>query len=808
MSRKRTGLWAKLRAVIIAVACSATIGAPAIAGYWTVPVDYYRLEHIRFPLSQDVYSSEAWDIPNLAPGPEAHRNDATATLMKSASDTERGYSAEFSGASYLYYLAAIPDSADNRDIASLSFWLKPVSGGENSMLMSSGSSVAGYSLYMWRGRLSFYYWNLSDGRPKSFGALSSRAPLARGWQNIVITQVSDAGPSGPYVALYVDGVLEDVSTFSPQGSGLLGQTLLERRRSSIGSAVQAGWIEASQGEPYQYRRGYTSRESLDGVAPFATAQMSEFRYFGGVEFACSDKTSRNFPADRHDPKSGDRCHVASDVAAFAHDRLEQAGFLARLPLAHDFGDHNFEGLNDANTVGDCSQCPSFTNDPLRQSAAAFSRNRVRYRPGNGPLAIDKVGWPYGVSFWVKVSGAASGFQPLFTSGSATAAGLDIALTNGKIEVAVWEAAGDQPTGLSSYNLGPGWHHIAVSFDGGGVARDKAAASGLKLIIDGSGQGSRALRSRPADVSTGNVTLGGPDPRHGTRDLSGRTSYDATFAGQISEVQVVGMPITFAQARALATRFPNAYRPTITRHPYPYSYRTARGAPNQPGYQYRNPDPTAANAFAKADYTYDSAHLEFDVDWSKPAPRWLDETTRQVTPDCEYVLGGVRDYAADPRTWELEQPSSVYLCFSPAKIDHKAPPFALALHYPRYDRFLFLTVVEPMLPQDILDKLKTYSGGGGVAGLKTHFELNIGRYNMLLQAQMRETPSNQSPNYVSAIYQGAPDLVDKIFAYSPQPTPEQEVTALWGASVASGIAFNYVDQKQLLNDIDIKLSKDR
>lgn len=813
MARGQWGMWSRLLPAVVAAILMAAVAQPAAAAYWTVPIDYYKLEHIRFALSQDKYGQGV--VLNLAQRLQDGRLDGQSKNLAAYVDQDRGYAADFSATSgsRIIYRAPMVSEAGNRDAASLSFWLRPKGNADSTMVLSGGTDDAGYSLYFYEDRLRFVIWSKGGANAGTYQIIDSRSKVRPGvWHNVVLSQSAAAAPSGAYVALYIDGVLEGVSKVSPDGSGLLGRDTAPASRAVIGGASETGWIYERVGERFRYQRDQDGPGKIDRIGAFTNAEMSEFRYFGGIQFVCSDKTRADYRDRNTSMGVGERCDIASDVASYAHDRLEQAGFLARLPYALELSDHNFEGLNAANVASDCSTCsrPRFTQDELRQSVAAFDANRVQYRTGVGALSISNWNWPYSVAFWLEAPKADHGFQPIFTAGGVRTSGFDIALgREQRLEVTVWAFAGAYQPSVQSDRLTPGWHHVVVTFDGPDWSEaSRTAPSGLKLFIDGQVQVSDGLYGirRPAIELP--ITIGGPDHHNGTFDQRDTTYYEPTFRGRLSEIQVVGMPITFAQARALASRFPNAYTPSFTKQDYPFVWKDAEGVKTQPGYAYRNPVATTENGHADPKDIYDSLNLAFDVDWSKPAPRWLDEASGEVSRNCEYVLGGLR-YYHELKDAAVSEPSSVFLCFSPQKIDHNMPPFSLAMYYPFYEKFLFLTVVEPMATRSVLKKLKTYSSAHGVDGLKTHFELNVGRYNMVVQARTADASASPSPNYVSPAYQGASALISKAFQYSGQgPRPEQQVTAVHPASAVTGIQLDYVDQKQLLNDLDMKFSKDR
>lgn len=812
--RQRWETWVRLVFALVAAVFAATTPRVVEAAYWTVPVDYYKLEHIRFALSQDQYGGGVIFNLTQQPALQAGLLDGAATKVSASFDSERGYAASFTAASAsrIIYRAPLVSEAANQDAASLSFWLKPRDAAD-AMVLSGGDLNAGYSLYVYLGRLRLVVWGQGGSQPGMYQIVDGRSEMTPGvWRNVVLTQTAKAAPSGAYLAIYVDGVLEGAAMASPDGSGLLGRTTTEASRAVIGGASESGWIYERVGERWRYERDQDKTGKIDRIEAFTNADIAEFRYFGGLQFVCSDKTRSDYRSRNIAAKIGDRCDVASDVASFAHDRVEQAGFLARLPFAHDLSDRNFQGLNTANAVSACPSCsaPPFTYDPLRGSVASFASNRVQYRTDVGALSVAKVGWPYSIAFWLEIPPAQNDFQPIVTGGGSRRAGFDIGLgALGRVSATAWAFGGAKLASVSSSSLTPGWHHVAVSFDGLPSRRSALEApSSLKLYIDGEGQASRPLDAPMPPETPAPVTIGGADPANGTLDPAARSLYGATFKGRLSEMQILSMPLTYAQARGLASRFPNAYTPNIARQDYPFAWRPAEGVPPQDGYTYRNPVASADNGHTDAANTYDSLNLDFAVDWSRSAPRWIDDSTGQASRNCEYVLGGVKYFHA-LKDAQVDEPASVLLCFSPQKIDHNMPPFSLALYYPAYGKYLFTTLVEPMATQPVLQKLKTYSSAHAVDGLKTQIGLNIGRYNMVVQARTEDASVSPAPNYISPVYQGASDLISKAFQYSSAgPRPEQQVTAVYPAASVSGVKPSFVDQKQLLDNLDMKFAKDR
>jgi hypothetical protein len=153
-------------------------------------------------------------------------------------------------------------------------------------------------------------------------------------------------------------------------------------------------------------------------------------------------------------------------------------------------------------------------------------------------------------------------------------------------------------------------------------------------------------------------------------------------------------------------------------------------------------------------------------------------------------------------------NSIVLCFSPAKIKKGIAPFTLALRYSEYDdKVLYLPVLDTLLPDDVRYALIQYSETEGVTGIRTDFVINIGRYNIILQAKS-DAPAlygGNQPNYVSALYFGADPLISSLLQ---DPTVMCMFMFQNNAVGTGSWQYNYVDQLQLLNEFDVKLAKDR
>ncbi len=222
MSQKRRDFWLKTRAAIAAAIGSAAVAAPASAGYWTVPVNYYQREHVRFSLVQETYGS-GLTVQNLAQRLPGDAQDGTAQGVVSVDDPERGRAARFSPTktSFIAYSAPTAAVADNEKVASLSFWYRPESS-EDAMVLSGGDDRQGYSLHLRGQKLHFVSWNQKTGA-SSRELISQSTVKTNDWHSIIVTQSATGVAWAGYSALYIDGVLEAASTFAAPGIGFLAR---------------------------------------------------------------------------------------------------------------------------------------------------------------------------------------------------------------------------------------------------------------------------------------------------------------------------------------------------------------------------------------------------------------------------------------------------------------------------------------------------------------------------------------------------------------------------------------------------------
>lgn len=792
--------------------CALLATSNAYAGYWTPAINYYEVETVRFPLGMGAKA-----IPNLAAdGPRLSAEALRVPMTEK--DPDRGYVLRFNDPTfgdgdaftYLY-----PRNPTMRDQASMSLWIKPTDT-RNQVIAARGDLQSGFTLQLEtqyisdKVNLAFVFWD--DERPH---VIRSRNSLERDtWHHIVITQSSNVLDRPAHVAMYLDGVLEDRSDANVPDGGLLGG---DGTIATIGSASKSGYLANSA----HYARDLRSTDPIGDVRPFARAGMSEYRMFLGRTLLCSDKTASGDPLVRnsHVPP-GTLCSVASDVTSLAQDRMEQASFRARIPLLADAKEHNFRGLHLFDDApAPCRDCnPRFIADDrgVRQTVARFDgHQKITYQHVPGTSAIGNWAAPYGVSMWIKPD-AAGGDDPqtLFASGNQEEghyrrAGFHIYMQNGKIFAGAWDgecAAGRwrwvsatlPPKGL--------WQHVAVSYDAPSMTIEQPA--GLQLFVNGVVADTKETRHIGGITSPAPTVIGATSPTGACNGAEAAKPDGQFFTGEISELKTFHAPITQAQARQLASRYPNAYEPRYKRLSYPrMDSQAGPQIPRVRGLDYVDVAASTSQNLWVDNEVNPSVELRLRVDWSKPVAKWTGyhEFPHSPQQDCEYVLGGF--FWSQPSV-PAEEPASALFCFSPRKIGQGLPPFSIGLYYPAYGETLYLTVVDQIMPDEMLKKLAVYSENQGVKDLRSDIRLDVGAYNMIVQMKT-EYPwrpgSAPTPNYVSPIYQGAPALVRQVFA---NDLPAEARITFVQPVIDARPDVAYVDQRRLLDEFDMQLSKDR
>ncbi len=796
----------------------------ADAAYWTRPVNYYALDTLRYPMTE---TGPVSLIPSVAAGVDGLRYGATVRggSLTGVEDAERGLVARFDRNAKARVRHPFPNAehGGSETSASLSFWIN-LSDAEDQMIAARGDRRAGYSLSLQGGRLTFVYWANGGESPLDRHGLQSVTTLRPGaWRNVIITQASGKAEGGAYVAIYVDGVLQASARSDIPGSGLLGDRAGDSN-AALGGAMAEGWLWIDDTfDPYRRDEADGGKIRSTGLWPFMSARLSEFRYFGGLMLVCSDKTRSRaeYAAGNREIEVGARCPLTSDVASLAQDRIEQASYLARLPLRADVGDHNFAGLGVPNRALAGSH-PTFVADPmgLRQTVAHFDgRQRVDFDMlPQSALSLSDYTPPYSLSMWINPDAATlgAGAMTLFALGDKNE-GLRIHLDRGRVAAGLWNHLAPACQGAwarSERMIGPGWRHVAVSIDAPSADRSSgggAAANGLRIFVDGRQVASRHVGS-VTHAMRGRASLGAAptDETCGYVGDGQASVSDQRFRGRISEVKVLRAPITAPQARRLASRYPNAYSPVyaaldfprVAENPDPAILRT-------PGYVYQDMAPATALPFDTWRNPFASLELRFSARWRRPAQPWRGYAGDNASdPDCEYVIGGA--FWGQRTDGPAEEATSVLLCFSPKKIGQRLPPFSLALFYPAYNRYLFVTVIDPMIPADVLEQLKSYPAIPNGGKLETEFRLNIGQYNMLLQAKTVSDlypEGMEPPNYISPLYQGAQDLARQALRPMASGPARDRITYVRSEAVPA-FDLRYVDQRALLDDIDMNLSKDR
>ena len=828
--------------LLLLVVFTALLVNTARAGYWIPPIDYYTLNSLRFPLAHKSYDSDgSTHLLNLGiePNTDYSRYWATAYDMSGVYDETRGWVASFDPAVQSNIdFAFLP--AEDVDQASLSFWIKPKDVTKNSMIMTKAKPsddpeyVSGFSLYIYDQHLFFASYSAISQLGNQYYIQSSTKLQSDRWHNVVITQsYTDAIK---YSAMYIDGVLvgaatgEDISL-----TGMLDSNSISEALSTLGAASNQGFVFTPNTDWETYERSVTSNDLIIGVLnPFYEGRMSEFRFFSDFLMVCSDKTRFGYERANMEVAVGTRCDMSSDVASMAQDRIEQDGILGRLPLSSDYSDHQFSGLYAQNTIiGEALTAPTFAEDDLRIGKAQFGADNndtyltINYDPQKNRMATLGFTGPHqhsAISFWFQATDVESSYESpqiiyyletARNSGGNSGPGLAITLQNGYITAVVWEWDGGPIREVQSYKriVDQNWHHIALSIDP--VPRGATNYQGLNTMGVVLYQDGHYVDSTLIDM----LAKSSKDPDGEAKTTIGYDyeSFQAdrglgeaiSFIGNLSDFQVYDMPLSRPQARQLATRYSNAYKPVYDRVPYPV-YSSNPSLSN--GYYMVDQRATGPNPVSvkTSPYPDDSVEINFVVDWSKPLARWIDPVTHSESDDCYYGLGGVQ-YSAQS-SWKSTAPSRVVLCFSPDEIQQGgAGPFSISLLYPNYNNgSLYLKVFDKLVPPKVWEAMAQGDFSAGLPGIKTNFTLNIGRYNTIIQAQ---TVAPQfyadSPNFVAPLFFGASELVSKIYDYNPDKPSTDSVTYISAGEAVGPIERPmYVDQRQLLDEFDVKLSKDR
>lgn len=807
-------LGVRLATAILAALVVAMVPAlPAWAGYWTVPVNYYALEDVRYPLNSPQTGLLDGDIViNLAQAPISPQLfDGLASQITFADDARRGRVARFSSvqgrtASFIkgVYPPGLQQSTDGA--ISLSVWIKPNDIDEDQFVAAGGSAGAGYSLTLQNGRLVYTYWAMNSGeQPQTDYLLSDKldtvAARASGWLNVVITQYRDDADKRPhYAALYVNGKLADGTHWVPAYSGLWFVTgpNVSDRRGYLGSANLSGYIFNYQSQKIQSysRPNDKSDYTLAGLNTYFDGDASEFRLFAHLEMVCSDKTRAGYEARNHTLADGTRCDIGSDVSSISQDRIEPDSILVRMPFEQDPRDHHFAGLGQLPETETSAPAPTYVSDELRLYAARFNKAGVRYTSTNPNTTAG----PYSVSFWLKSSPSLP--STIYRVGN-TASGLNITAGDRLVSFALWgQEEPDAPVQCAAATIAlpdDDWHHVVFSIDPTPWTRRGSAVShaGLSAYLDGKRGAVKPTGKFRTDND--NINVGGADDG---RDLNCRIVPLAAYDSFLSNLQVFKAPITPPQAAQLASRSANAAeavydRTEIDFHPGSISTRN--------GYDFRYTAPAAP-----PETLGESSALEFEfiVDFGaeKLLPRWVNPVTQEFDPDCEYVLNGI--LARSPSQNTPIDPQMVLFCFSPSKISAGLTPFTIGLFYPSrgYPQKINaeaynVLVWEPLVPKSLLEALSNYGHTSLRLDLALKFRISVSAYNILMQVKTLSDAYPIAPNYVSPVYQGASALVKAVF--DPKSELIQLITPQNGVT---GTKYYFIDQRQQLDDFDVKLSK--
>ncbi|PCI53788.1 MAG: hypothetical protein COB36_11750 [Alphaproteobacteria bacterium] len=810
---------------ILAVCGLVSLGTIAAwASYWTVPIDYYNdWSYIRYTLD------DSSNLYNRGTGPTTAIEHENGPLV--FFDGDRGYVTQYGLDNEIgqyptystmdWTVTSFPSGGDEM-VASLSLWVQPQIADRKEIIASrgKGSDDLGFTLFKTgEDGLNLNILTLrntsqvisvqanGDGRTKLF--------TDNEWTNIIITQAIEFADnkSGPYIAIYVNGYLRgqssasiDDETFS-QWSGILADyenftESTESRIASPGTGVMVNTCDSTAvliPNPLSCLK-YSERDIndlnlLDGeYYPYFYGEISDFRWYPGINLVCAAKTKDTYQADNKSLPLGQLCDITSDVNSIANDRLEQMNVLARLPYRVDAEDKNWQGLGETATLSSSVSPFTYVSDALRQSVAYMNSSG-----GEKYTLPENYSYNTGLSFWLK-------FNTLPTSDVTLLANdidlfdYDIGLTSGS-EISVTYTGIDDTVYTSPLDIETDtWHHFAVTFDGPRANLSDTDQTEILIYFDG------ALVSHSTDQYIN--TVDSADFQVGAgRKIDAPDAY-------ISDVLVTNSPITLPQVRRLASRFPGggyapAYNKTSMLASFEKQSMASAGYTAQVKTTFETPRPP---------YLYDSVEFSFKYDWSKAATEWDGFDGDTSSDDCKYVLGGFAYLGNTMPGWEVADSRAVAICFTPAKIGNNVNPFTLLMQYTRYDEQPFyLPFFDPLIPAEVLSALKNY-GTSEITNIVTDITLNIGRYNTIVTVKTTAPDYfNETPEFVEFFLSGPYGLTGKFLAPrlilplsdGALPIDNENAFLFYNTNSAtwSGDLY-YVDQKKLIDDIDINAAKDR
>lgn len=789
----------------------AMLGAsPVQAGYWTVPINYYDLEDIRYPLTDGYSDSTSYNnITNMSHAAQTSATyDAIGSWLQFVDDATRGRAVKMGGnEGFSFIKGAYPPGqrANYHGATSLSLWIKADDMKEGQFVAAGGDDRAGYSLTLQNGALVFTYWVAFEPTLIARDEMHSRdlgrvADSNSGWINVIITQYrEDNNDSHPqYMALYVNGVLEASNDNALPASGLWFQFYpgIDGVFGYLGSAALKGYVYKPTSQTFEsYARPFDNQnEELAGLQTYFGGLMSEFRLFANTEFVCSDKTRGGYATRNRAIEVGTRCDVASDVASISQDRIEPASILARMPFEQDPRDHHYEGLGKAAVAETHPPAPTYAPDEYRLYKAKFLNSGVRYTSDK----LSKLDASYSVSFWIRKPAPALG--NVYYLGDANS-GFNILSRDGGVSLVLWRPTPLEPDGVCvvvgvDIPPGDGWRHLAFTVDPTPPSEIYAyqySAAGVVAYLDG-----KRVQSKPLEkfVAAGpNVNVGGAGM--GRDETCGKLTLPS-YNGELSNLQVLKAPITAPQAAQLASRFANAAEAVYARRLLAFEAGTVS---ERNGYRIQATPPIELGHPVG---DFGAIELEFTIDFGQgKLPPWVNPWTGASDPDCGYVLSGLE--ARNTTRNGPTDPVVALFCFSPEKIPQGLTPFAVSLFYPdRHDpekinvKPISVLIWEPLASQNVLEGLSHYPRFG--LNLKMVFRISISAYNMLVQAKTYG-PDTEKPNFVSPIYQGAHGLVEAVFGKT-----DRNIALITPIKGLSDVKYFFIDQRQQLDDFDAKLSK--
>lgn len=807
----------RLATALVAVVLAVVPALPAWAGYWTVPVNYYALEDVRYPLnSPQTGLLDSSPIANLAQRGRPDLHDGKASQISYVDDPRRGRVVKFNsveGRTASFIKGAYPDGLQphRHGATSLSVWIKPDDIKQDQFVAAGGDAEGGYSLTLQSGRLVYSYWVNQNQQRLLFEFLVSNdlemaASSASGWLNVIVTQYrQDADDNNPqYAALYVNGLLVDSNDRAPAASGLWFADIPYDLNGYLGSAALSGYVFsfAKQDLKGYSRVDDTSGYELAGLNTYFGGRASEFRLFADTEMVCSDKTRAGYAARNRTLDDGTRCDIGSDVSSISQDRIETDSILARMPFEQDPRDHHFAGLAELPQAETHPPEPTYAPDELRLYAAQFRGGGVRYTSSTGPRTVSG---PYSIAFWLRDASQASG--TIYRAGN-TNAGLNIITQSGQVMLVLWGQEGQNVPArcaVATIDLskdgwsGDGWHNVVFSVDPMPWAGQGSAVSeaGLTAYVDG--KRVAVTKTGKFQTDNDNINVGGVDI--GRNAQCGFVPL-AAYQGKLSNLQVFKAPITAPQAAQLASRLANAAEAVYDRSEIPFG-QGVTSAGN--GYNFRHTKSVPRQAGLK-----DSSAIEFEftVDFAARTPpaRWMNPISHLYDSDCEYVLSGIQ--ARNELKDTPMVPQVMLFCFSPSKISAGLTPFTIAIFYP--DRLYSskinyvpydVMVWEPLAPAKLLQKLAKFGQAGFTLDAKLKFRISVSAYNIVLQAKTLSDEYPSAPNLVSPVYQGAGALVDAVFGLPPG-----EVVLISPQNGVADIKYYLIDQRQQLDSFDVVLAK--